>query len=117
MVRYLYLWPPLVILGAVVVLSAPWLALIALAVVAIVALGALAGLAWAIVLVPYWFVGAIGRRWHMSGGATPRRATAPSPATRQTESEWQGALAHPAPVSFGRQLQAPQHSFREGRVS
>ena len=52
MVRYFYAWTPLVIVGTVVLLSLPWLGLIALVVFALVALAALAALAWAIVFVP-----------------------------------------------------------------
>lgn len=78
MVRYWYSWAPLVIVGTVVVLSLPWLGLIALVIVALVALAALA---WAIVFLPYLLSRAIGRRWHILGGASPRTASALSPAT------------------------------------
>jgi hypothetical protein len=49
MVRYFYAWTPLVIVAAVVLLSMPWLGLIALMIVALVALAALA---CAVVFVP-----------------------------------------------------------------
>jgi hypothetical protein len=79
MVRYFYSWTPLVIVGAVVLLSLPWLGLIALMIVSLVALPALA---FAIVLVPYMFVRAISRRWR-GGIASPRTAAVLAPATRQ----------------------------------
>lgn len=80
MVRYLYAWTPLVIVGTVVFLSIPWLGLIALMIVSLVALAALA---WAIVFVPYMLSRAISRRWHSRIGARPRTAAALSPASRQ----------------------------------
>ena len=79
MVRYLYAWTPLVIVGTVVLLSLPWLGLIALMIVSLGALVALAGLAWAIVLMPYMLGRAIIRRWHSRSGASPRTAPALSP--------------------------------------
>ena len=60
--RYLYAWTPPVIVGTVVLLSLPWLGLIALMIFSLVALGALAAFAWAIVFVPYTFGRAISRR-------------------------------------------------------
>jgi hypothetical protein len=83
MVRYSYAWTPLVIVGTVVLLSLPWLGLIALMVVSLVALAALAALAWAIVSVPLMLSRAISRRWHTRSGASPRTAAALSPARRQ----------------------------------
>ena len=80
MVRYFYAWTPLVIVTTVVLLSAPWLGLIALMIVSLVALGALGALAWAIAFVPYMLTRAIGRRWHSRSGASPRPARALSPA-------------------------------------
>ncbi len=80
MVRYFYAWTPLVIVTTVVLLSAPWLGLIALMIVSLVALGALGALAWAIAFVPYMLSRAIGRRWHSRSGAIPRPARALSPA-------------------------------------
>ena len=59
--RYFYAWTPFVIVGTVVLLSLPWLGLIALMVSALVALVALAALASAIVAVPYVLV-----RWYRS---------------------------------------------------
>jgi hypothetical protein len=61
MVRYFYAWTPLVIVGTVVLLSLPWLGLIALMIASLVALVALAALAWAIVFVPYMLGRAIRR--------------------------------------------------------
>jgi hypothetical protein len=82
MVRYFYSFTPLVIVGTVVILSLPWLGLIALMVFALAALGALAALASAIVYVPYMLARALGRRWHIGSGASPRTAAALSPAER-----------------------------------
>ena len=73
MVRYFYAWTPLVIVfGTVILLSIPYLALIALM---IVALAALAALAWAIASVTQVLSRAISRRWHSRSGMT-RRTTA-----------------------------------------
>jgi hypothetical protein len=80
MVRYFYAWTPLVIVGAVVILSLPWLGLIALV---IVSLAPLAALAWATVFVPHLLSRAISRRWHGRSGASPQTAPALSPARRQ----------------------------------
>ena len=80
MVRYFYAWTPLVIVGTVVLLSMPWLGLIALMILSLVALGALAALAWAIAFVPYTVSRAIGRHWRSRSGASPRPAPALSPA-------------------------------------
>jgi hypothetical protein len=107
MVRYFYGWTPLVIVGTVLLLSAPWLGLFALAIFAIVALVALAALAWAVVFVPYMLSRAISRRWHIRSGARPRTAAALSPARRENDSVWQGAPSHPAALSVGRELHAP----------
>ena len=74
MVRYFYAWTPLVIVGTVVLLSMPWLGLIALMILSLVALGALAALAWAIAFVPYTVSRAIGRHWRSRSGASPRPA-------------------------------------------
>ena len=79
MVRYFYAWTPLVIVGAVVILSLPWLGLIALMVVSLVALAALTG---AIVAGPYVLSRAVGRRWQGRSGANPQTA-ALSPAEHQ----------------------------------
>ena len=80
MVRYFYVWTPSVIATTVVLLSAPWLGLIALMILSLVALGALAALAWAVAFVPYMVSRAISRRWHSRSGASPRPAPALSPA-------------------------------------
>ena len=81
MVRYFYAWTPLVIVvGTVVLLFIPYLALIALMIVSLVALAALA---WAILAVPYMLGRAMSRRWQGRSGASPRTAAALSPARRQ----------------------------------
>jgi hypothetical protein len=80
MARYFYAWTPLVIVGTIVLLSLPWLGLIALLIVAPVALAALAA---AVVLVPYMLGRAISRLWHSFGGACPRTAPTLSPARHQ----------------------------------
>jgi hypothetical protein len=80
MVRYFYAWTPLVIVTTGVLLSAPWLGLIALMILSLVALGALAALASAIAFVPYMLSRAISRRWRSRSGASPRPAPALSPA-------------------------------------
>jgi hypothetical protein len=72
MVRYFYKCLPLAALAAVVLLSMPWLGVIALIVVAVPALVALAALAWTIATAPYRLVLAFARQWH-DGGATSRR--------------------------------------------
>ena len=83
MVRYFGGWIPLVVVGAIFVLSAPWLALIALVAVALVALATLAALAWATVYVPYHVLSlAISHRSHSSAAS---QLTAPSPAPPQPD--------------------------------
>jgi hypothetical protein len=79
MSTYFYKWIPLVIVGAVVLLSLPWLGLIALIIVALVALPALA---FAIVYVPYLLIRAIGRSWQGQSGGTARTPAA-QPAFRK----------------------------------
>jgi hypothetical protein len=74
-VRYFYAWTPLVVVGTVVLLSLPWLGLIALTIAAIAAVAALAAFAWAIVAAPPAVGRAIGHRWH-GRSAAPQ----PSPA-------------------------------------
>jgi len=49
MVRYFYAWTPLVVVGTVVILSLPWLGLIAFMIAALVAVAAPVALAWATV--------------------------------------------------------------------
>jgi hypothetical protein len=73
MARYFYAWTPLGIVGALVVLLCPYLALIALL---IAALGALAALAGTLVSVAHKLSRAISRGRH-SRSATPV-LTAPS---------------------------------------
>jgi hypothetical protein len=103
-VRYFYAWSPLVIVGSVVLLSLPWLGLIALmifALLAVAAVVALAALAWAIVFAPYMLSREISHRWQSRSGASPRTAAALSPANsrvRRTRSVPAGAtvlLARP----------------------
>ena len=112
--RYFYVWTPLVIVGTVVLLSLPWLGLIALMVFALVPLVALA---WAIAFVPYMLSRAISGRWDSRGSANVRRAAAFAPTRRQDNSVLQRAPSHAAALSLSRDLQAPQHTFPEGHVS
>lgn len=77
MVRYFYSWTPLVIVGTVVLLTLPWLGLIALMVFALVVLGALAALVWAIVAAPLAIVRAVGRRWRRHDGVDRARTSLP----------------------------------------
>ncbi len=76
MVRYFYAWTPLVIVGTIVLLSLPWLGLIALMVFSLVALAALA---LAVVFVPYMLSQAIRRRWHGRSGTSRPTAAAARP--------------------------------------
>jgi hypothetical protein len=85
MVRYFYAWTPLVIVGTVVLLSMPWLGLIALMIAPIIAFVALAALAWAIVFVPYTLSRAISHRWRTRSGASSRPTAALSPARLQAQ--------------------------------
>jgi hypothetical protein len=82
MVRYFYAWTPLVVVGMVVLLSSPFLALIALIIVSLVALVAVAALVRATLFVPYVLSRAISHRWHSRVGASPRTAAALAPARR-----------------------------------
>jgi hypothetical protein len=84
MVSYVYAWTPLVIVGTVVLLSLPWLGLIALVIALLVSPVALAALAWAIVSLPYMLSRAISRLWQGRIGASPQTAAAMSPARRQS---------------------------------
>lgn len=62
MVRYFYAWTPLgIVFGTVILLSIPYLAVIALMLIALVLLAALA---WVIVSATLTVSGAISRRWH-----------------------------------------------------
>ena len=84
MFEYFYAFGPLVIVGTVLLLSLPWLGLIALMFVVLVALAALAALAWATVFVPYMLGRAISRHWHNRTSANPQTAaTGP-----QTYDKW-----------------------------
>ena len=78
MVRYFYAWTPLIVVGTVVLLSLPWLGLLALMIVSLVALGTLA---WAIVYVPYLLSQSIHRRWQARSRVSLRTAPAMSPAS------------------------------------
>ena len=64
MVRHFYALTPLVIAGTVVLLSLPWLGVIALVVFSFAALAALGALAWAVVFARYVLVQSVYRRWH-----------------------------------------------------
>jgi phosphate/sulfate permease len=79
MLSYFYKLTPFVLVGAVVLLSLPWLGLIALIIVSLVALPALA---FAIVYVPYLLIRAIVRSWQGQGGAIGRTPAA-QPAFRK----------------------------------
>jgi hypothetical protein len=81
MVRYWYACTPLVIVGAVVFLALPWLALFALMLVSLGALVVLVGLAWAILEASYMLGRAISHRWRGRSGASPQTAAALSPVT------------------------------------
>jgi hypothetical protein len=116
-VRHFYAWAPLVIVTTIVLLSLPWLGLIALTLFVLVALVALAALAWAVVFVPYTLGRAISRRWHLPAGASPRKAAGLSSARRQDDPVWQRAPSHPAALTVGRELQAPEDSFQNGHVA
>jgi hypothetical protein len=94
MVRYFYAWTPLVIVfGTLVLLTSPYLALIALMVISV---AAVAALAWAIVSVPLMLGRAISRRWQSRIGASPGTAAALSRAT------WVGATVRLANPPSGR---------------
>lgn len=70
MVSYFFSWTPMVIVfGTLVLLTNPYLALIAFMIVSLVTLAALA---WAIVALPYMLGGAISRRWPGHDVASPR---------------------------------------------
>jgi ABC-type protease/lipase transport system fused ATPase/permease subunit len=83
MVSYFYAWTPLVIVGTVVLLSLPWLAVFALMIFALAALVALTALASAMVAVPYFLGRAISRRLRARSGAN-RPSAALSLAERKT---------------------------------
>jgi hypothetical protein len=82
MVRYFYAWTPLVVVGAVIFLSLPWLGLIALMTTALTALAAVAALAWATVAASLAVGRAIGHRWH-GRSAAPQPSPALLPAERR----------------------------------
>jgi hypothetical protein len=78
-VTYFYALTPLVVVaGTGVLLTSPFLALIALM---IVVLSALAALTWAIVSASLFLSRAISHGWHGRSGTSPRMAAALSPTT------------------------------------
>ena len=87
MTSYVYTWTPFfIVAAAAVLLTIPYLALIALM---IVLLAALAALAWAVVSVPLMVGRTIGHRWHGQSGASPQSTAAlppPISAVRRTRS-------------------------------
>jgi hypothetical protein len=97
MVRYFYLWPPLVIVaGTAVLVASPYLALIALM---IVSLGVLAAFTWAIVWAPLLLSRAVSRRWHGRSDASLRTAPALSPATSSVRRTRSGPATSVLPSS------------------
>jgi hypothetical protein len=62
MVRYFYAWTPLVLIATVVILTLPWLGVIALMVALLVAIAALAALAWTVVSAVHAVVRSVPRR-------------------------------------------------------
>jgi phosphate/sulfate permease len=80
MLRYFYKWTPLIIVGTVVLLSLPWLGLIALIIVSLVALPALA---FAVAYVPYMLIRTISRSLQGASGSRTRSAPVLTSATRQ----------------------------------
>jgi hypothetical protein len=81
MVRYFYAWTPLVLVGTVVILSLPWLGLIAFMIAALVAVAAPVALAWATVAATRGVGRAIALRWHAD--AVPQYKPALLPAERE----------------------------------
>ena len=72
MVRYFYLWTPVVIVfGTAIILTIPYLAVIVFSVVTLVALAALG---WAIVAVPYRLGHFVTRYCHGRSGAPDEAA-------------------------------------------
>jgi len=73
MLIYFYKAIPLVILGTVLILIAPWLALFALFFLLLAAVATVGALAWAIITVPLMLVRAIrSRRLEHAAVRTPR---------------------------------------------
>ena len=126
MLSYFYAWTPLVIVGTLVLLAAPWLGVIALLVLA---LAALAAFALAFVYVPYVVVRAVGRHVHRRGEASLRTAPVLSSATNpgvlgddlgiavSTEASAATSWISPtrAPVGRSLRLRTPSSSFRSPR--
>jgi hypothetical protein len=101
MVRYFYGWTPLVVVaGTFVLVTVPYLALIALMIVSLVAPAALA---LATVSITRLLGRTIGRRLQIRSGTGPRRATALSQAGRRTRSAPAGAAVLLARTSSQRE--------------
>jgi hypothetical protein len=81
MVRYFYAWTPLVLVGAVVLLSLPWLGLIAFVIAALAAVAAPAALVWATVAATRGVGRTIALRLHRPS-AVPQYKPALLPAER-----------------------------------
>ena len=123
MVRYFYAWTPLaIVFGTVILLSIPYLALIALT---IVSLAALTALAWAIVSAPRMLSRAISRSWHGRKGGIRQKAAALHVTGRPHAYAWR-RIDYRTPQlvrstessSAGRLNGAPsQPAFRKGDVS
>ena len=74
MTSYVYIWTPFfIVAAAAVLLTVPYLALIALMIVLLVALAALA---WAVVSVPLLVSRTINHRWQGRRGASPSTTVA-----------------------------------------
>jgi hypothetical protein len=80
MSRYFCAWTPLVIVGMIVLMAAPWLALVALRMVSLVAPAALVS---AFVVVPDVLTAAISRRRHGRSEPSQETTVVPSPAVRE----------------------------------
>ena len=76
MVRYYYALAPPVIAVTVILLTLPWLGLIALVIFAVAALGTLAAVAWALVFVPFRLGQTLARRRHIRRDTSPGTAAA-----------------------------------------
>ena len=125
MVRYWFAFTPVAILGTIVILSLPWLGLIAVLVAACLVLATLASLVWATAALAVSFVRAAGhdlhgRRRTRVRTASGRRAAAPPYAYAAARSAGYQApqLWSSADISAsGRDSSEGEPMFREGRVS
>jgi hypothetical protein len=82
MASYIFIWAPLVLIGAMVVLlTAPLFALFVLATVFVIALAALA---YAVVSVSHALGRAASRHWHAQAEPSPRTAIVLAPSRRQS---------------------------------